>query len=138
MRYLAFIHSEQDEGETTSIGISFPDFPGCVSCGDTIEDAITMGGEALAFHIEGMIEDGEPLPEPRLAADIIADPDLDDWRGGAEFAWVPVIMDAGSPRRVNISLDHGLLNAIDDEAKRRGMTRSALLASAAQKEITAA
>ena len=43
-----------------------------------------------------------------------------------------------SPRRVNISLDYGLLQAIDDEAKRRGMTRSAFLSSAARNEIQAA
>lgn len=138
MRYLAFIHSEPDENGKTTFGISFPDFPGCISVGDSIEDVIAMGSEALAFHIEGMIEDGESLPKPRSADEIIADPDLDEWRDDAQFAWVPVIMDEGSPRRVNISLDTGLLDAIDSEAKRRGMTRSALLASAARKEISAA
>lgn len=138
MRYLAFIHSEPSKDGEATCGISFPDFPGCISAGDSIEDVIALGGEALALHIEGMIEDGEPLPKPRSTAEIIADPDLDEWRHGAEYAWVPVIMDQGSPRRVNISLDVGLLDAIDSEAKRRGMSRSALLASAARKEISAA
>ena len=138
MRYLAFIHDGPDEDGKTTYGISFPDFPGCISAGDSIEEVIARGGEALAFHIEGMIEDGELPPKPRSADDIIADSSLDEWRNDARFAWVPVIMDQGSPRRVNISLDAGLLNAIDSEAKRRGMTRSALLASAARKEISAA
>ena len=40
-----------------------------------------------------------------------------------------------APRRVDVSLDHGLLHAIDEEAKQRGMTRSAFLSSAARNEI---
>lgn len=137
MRYLAFIHTTADKSGTT-FGISFPDFPGCVSVGDTIEDAVANGGKALAFHIEGMIEDGDPVPAARSTAAIKDDPDLADWRDGADLAWVPVVFDDGSPRRVNLSLDKGLLDAIDAEARRRGMTRSAFVSSAARKEITAA
>ena len=51
------------------------------------------------------------------------------------FCFVPVVFDKGSPRRVNISLDYGLLQAIDADAKRRGMTRSAFLSNAARNEI---
>ena len=131
MRYVAFIHGDTDPG----LGISFPDFPGCVSVGDTIDEAIRSGTEALAFHIEGMIQDEERIPEPRSVQDIEADPDLAQWREGAIICIVPLIFDKGSTRRVNISLDYGLLHAIDDEAKQRGMTRSAFLSSAARNEI---
>lgn len=48
---------------------------------------------------------------------------------------VPLIFDKGSPQRANVSLDYGLLRAIDHEAKQRGMTRSAFLSSAARNEI---
>ena len=138
MRYLAFIHSETNDAGETIFGISFPDFPGCISGGDTVEHVVAMGGEALALAVEGMIEDGEALPSPRTGKEIMADPDLADEREGAMLAWVPVILDQGSPRRVNLSLDKGLLDAIDAEARRRGMTRSAFVSSAARKEITAA
>lgn len=131
MRYVAFIHG----GDGPGFGISFPDFPGCVSDGDTVEEAIHRGAEALAFHVEGMIEDGEAVPEPRAVQEIKADPSLVEWREGADVAFVPLVLDKGSPRRVNVSLDYGLLQAIDDEAKRRGMTRSAFLSSAARNEI---
>lgn len=99
-------------------------------------DMVIRGGEALAFHIAGMIDDGEDLPKARTAAEIKASPDLTEWRAGAELAWIPVIIDKGSPRRVNISLDAGLLEAIDYETGRRGITRSAFLSGAARKEIT--
>ena len=84
MRYVAFIHRDNRPGS----GIGFPDFPGCISDGSTVEDAIRRGGEALAIHIEGMMEDGLPIPEPRSAIEIRADPDLRDWRFGAQFVLV--------------------------------------------------
>ena len=45
-------------------GVIFPDFDGCVSIGKDLNDAINMAQEALEFHVEGMREDGEELPEP--------------------------------------------------------------------------
>ena len=131
MRYIAFIHGDEGSG----FGISFPDFPGCVSDGDTVEEVVRRGTEALSFHVEGMFEDGETIPAPRSVQAAKADPSLTEWREGAQIAFVPLVFDQGSPRRVNISLDHGLLQAIDDEAKSRGMTRSAFLSSAARNEI---
>jgi len=56
--YPAIIHKE----DNSDWGISFPDFPGCVSAGETIEEALAMGAEALQFHIDGMAEDGEDIP----------------------------------------------------------------------------
>ena len=131
MRYVSFIHKDRD----SDYGISFPDFPGCVSVGDTIDDAIRRGCEALAFHVEGLLDDGESIPVPRPIEAIKADPELADWRRGADIVLIPLLRDRGSSRRVNISLDRGLLEAIDDEAKRRQMTRSAFLASAARQEL---
>ena len=133
MHYLAFIHTDDAPG----FGVSFPDFPGCVTQGETLDDALCLAREALAFHVEGMVQDGEILPEPRLPEQIEADPAFAGWRDGATLAYVPLISDRGSPRRVNISLDQGLLEAIDDAAKSRGMNRSAFLAGAARKEIAA-
>ena len=62
-------------------------------------------------------------------------PELADWRRDADIVLIPLLLDRGSSRRVNISLDRGLLEAIDDEAKRRRVTRSAFLATAARREI---
>ena len=132
MRYVSFIHRD-DAG----YGVSFPDFPGCVSVGDSVAAAVRRGCEALAFHVEGLRDDGELIPLPRSIDSIKADPELADWREGADLVLVPLLLDRGSSRRVNISLDRGLLEAIDDEARRRRMTRSAFLATAARREIEA-
>ena len=131
MRYVAFIHHEAGTG----YGISFPDFPGCVSIGRSVDEAVRQGCEALAFHFEGLLNDDGVVPSPRTIEDIKADDSLTEWRKDADIVLVPLLLDKGSSKRVNISIDPGLLDAIDEEAKARGMTRSAFLANAARHEI---
>ena len=45
-------------------GIYFPDFPGCGSIGDTLEEAMNNAEEVLSLHYYGMSEDGDDIPEP--------------------------------------------------------------------------
>jgi predicted RNase H-like HicB family nuclease len=59
--YIALVH--KDEG--TSYGVSFPDVAGCISAGDTLEEALTKAGEALAGHLKLMRDDGDAIPAPR-------------------------------------------------------------------------
>ncbi len=59
--YIALMH--KDEG--TSYGVSFPDVPGCISAGDTFEQAVANAAEALAGHLALMRTDGDVLPTPR-------------------------------------------------------------------------
>jgi hypothetical protein len=101
----------------------------------SLDDAVARGSAALEMHIRGMKEDGLPIPDPRSIDAIQADNSLDGWRDGAVLIWVPVIIETGESRRVNVSFDAALLEAVDHEAGRRGMTRSGLLADAVRKEI---
>ena len=59
-QYIALIHKDADR----DYGVSFPDFPDCVSAGQILDEARNIAAEALAFHVAGMIEDGEAIPEP--------------------------------------------------------------------------
>lgn len=86
MRYVALIHGDEEPG----FGVSFPDFPGCVSDGDTEEEAIRRGREALTFHIENMAEDGEGIPRPSACSEIEANPDLAEWLEGARMVEIEV------------------------------------------------
>ena len=59
MRYMVVI--EKGEG---SWGAHVPDLPGCVAAGDTREEVVALIREAIGFHLEGLREDGEDVPEP--------------------------------------------------------------------------
>lgn len=46
------------------ISVEFPDLPGCLTCGESTEEAINRAKEALGLHLYGMEEDNEFIPEP--------------------------------------------------------------------------
>jgi HicB_like antitoxin of bacterial toxin-antitoxin system len=79
--------------------------------------------------------DGESVPLPRSLDAIQADRSLDEDRKGAVLSAVHLIRDLGSTTRINLSLDPGLLKAIDEEARAIKQTRSAFLACAARREL---
>ncbi|MYA21677.1 MAG: hypothetical protein F4Z30_02300 [Gemmatimonadetes bacterium] len=72
--YIGLIHKEPN----SDYGVSFPDFPGCITAGDTLERARTMAAEALAIHIEGMASSGLEIPKPSSADAVVAHPDACD------------------------------------------------------------
>ena len=51
-------------GEEGSVGVRFPDLPGCIAVGDTTEQALEDAKSSLALHLYGMEQDGEPIPAP--------------------------------------------------------------------------
>lgn len=114
----------------SGFGVFFPDFPGCVSAGETLENVARNAEEALGLHIAGMAEDGDPLPEPSVFDAVPVDPDVNEAARLMVRAELP-----GRSVRVNMTMDEGLLAAVDKEAKRRDMSRSGLLALAARREL---
>jgi predicted RNase H-like HicB family nuclease len=129
---LALIHEEDGV-----YGISFPDFPGCVSGGRSLDEALSRGRETLAFHVAGMVEDGDTLPVLRSLSEIRSDPCFAEDAAGAIVAAVPVDL-PGRAVRVNVSIDEGLLDAVDRAARKAGQSRSAFLAEAARARIKGA
>jgi predicted RNase H-like HicB family nuclease len=55
----------------TSYGAHVPDLPGCVAVGDTVEEVKRRIAAAIALHIEGMREDGDPVPEPTTLCEYV-------------------------------------------------------------------
>ena len=55
-----------------------PDVPGCVSVGDTLDEMNTMMREALEFHLEGILEDGNTIPEPTTMSIDLKAEDFED------------------------------------------------------------
>lgn len=123
--YLALVHKEAG----SAYGLSFPDLPGCFAAAETEADILRAGVEAL----ELWFEDAPPVaprgPEAisrEVAADLAA---------GAFLIAVPLVQPQSRQKRVNISLDAGTLEAIDQAARGLGLTRSGYLAMAALNEI---
>ena len=123
MDYIAYLHRDGK----SDFGVSFPDFPGCVTAGRTLEEARRLAPEALELHIRGMIEDGDPIPEPSTLDQLQSDPA----RRGAVCFLVSTNSSADKSMRVNITARASQIRKIDDLADRAGLTRSAFLVQSA-------
>ena len=62
------------EKSSTGYGAYVPDLPGCVAAGPTLEDTAQLIREAIAMHLQGVREDGDPIPEPSTVADYVTVP----------------------------------------------------------------
>ena len=128
MEYIAYLHKDRK----SDFGVSFPDFPGCVTAGKTLDEARHMAAEALTLHIEGMAEDGEPIPEPSTIDDVAEDPAM---RGAVAFL---VNIGLDKTVRLNITARESQVATIDQKADEAGMTRSAYMVRAALAQGTKA
>lgn len=113
--------------ENSDYGVSFPDFPGCVTAGSSLHEARQLAAEALQFHVEGLLADGEVLPDPTALDEIMEDRENKD----AVAFIVPVQTGRKTSVRVNVTFQSDLLEQIDKYAERHRMTRSGFLADAA-------
>jgi predicted RNase H-like HicB family nuclease len=82
--YIALVHKDKD----TSYGVSFPDVPGCISAGDTFEEAIDNAAVALAGHHAIMAADRDPIPNARSLEELKRDAAFIDDSDDAIIAFV--------------------------------------------------
>jgi predicted RNase H-like HicB family nuclease len=109
--YIALLRKEP----ASDFGVDFPDFPGCVTAGKTLEEARRMAAEALDLHVTGMTEDGEPIPEPAVLDVVMSDPANRD----AVAFLVDVSTRPAKSVRINVMLPEDLVTAIDRVAPNR-------------------
>lgn len=109
--YIALLRRDPD----SDFGVDFPDFPGCITAGKTLEEARQMAAEALDLHMAGMLEDGDPIPEPSSLDAIMADPDNRD----ATAFLVDVTTLPAKSVRINVMLPADLVAAIDRVTRNR-------------------
>jgi len=126
-QYIALIHKEAD----SDYGVSFPDLPGAISAGRTLDEAREMAAEALALHLEGLAADGEAAPEPSSLEKIMTDAQ------NREAVAVLIAAAAAEVKsvRINVTMPADVLDQIDRYAEREGFTRSGFLAQAAKKAM---
>lgn len=121
--YLALVY-----GGEGNFGVTFPDFPGCVSAGDTLAETIANATEALGAHIALMAQDGDPIPTPSI--------DVSDADDGVPYTVAAITVAVpGRTGRYNVTLDEDLVAEIDRRAGKGG--RSRFLANAARAYLNA-
>lgn len=116
--------------ERTEDGFSvfFPDLPGCTSAGSTVQQAALNAEDALAGHLLVSAQHGDEIADPTSLDQLESDPDVEEAARILVRAERP-----GKSVRLNITLDEGLVAAIDRVAK----NRSGFLAEAARHELAA-
>jgi predicted RNase H-like HicB family nuclease len=121
--YIALLRKDAD----SDYGVDFPDFPGCITAGRTLDEARSMAAEALELHVAGMREDREPIPQPSTLDAIMSDP--------ANREAVAFLVDATTRPsravRVNVMLPEEVVEAID----RKTTNRSRFLTEAARAKL---
>ena len=125
--YIALVHKD----DASAYGVQFPDVPGCYSAADDMDALIPNAVEALSLSAED-----RDLPIPRSVDAVRTDPAVvGELAAGAFLVAVPLIENDAKVVRANITMESGMLKAIDATAKARNLTRSAFLAQAARREI---
>ncbi|NNH01638.1 type II toxin-antitoxin system HicB family antitoxin [Acinetobacter sp. ANC 5414] len=123
MLYPVYVHKDED----TAYGLTFPDFDGCFSAADEMQEIQRMAQEAVELHFEG---EEIPLPQPSSP---------EQWLGDERFEggfWLLIDIDTSKVNtksiRINVSMPEALVKRIDAVAKKQHLSRSAFLAKSAE------
>lgn len=92
-------------------GVTVPDLPGCFSAGDTLDEAIAQAKEAIAGHIELLVEEGESIPPVSSVSELARNPEY------TGYTWALVDIDVtrlmGGSEKINVTLPKSLIDRID-------------------------
>jgi predicted RNase H-like HicB family nuclease len=125
MEYIAYLHKDKH----SDYGVSFPDFPGCITAGSSLEEARSRAVEALAFHVAGMREDGETIPQPSTLDKLHTDPAM---KGAVAF--LTELREPERTVRINITARQSQIAEIDRRARAKGLTRSSYIVQSALRQ----
>jgi predicted RNase H-like HicB family nuclease len=124
--YIALVRKDPN----SDYGVEFPDFPGCVTAAEDLEEVPRLAEEALRFHLEGLLEDEEALPAPRRLEEVMADPENRE-----ALALLVNLPDAPGRVRIDLTLPEDTVRKLDDQARSRGLSRSAFLLAALEDAV---
>jgi predicted RNase H-like HicB family nuclease len=125
------------DGKAGAYGVVFPDLSGCTAMGKTMDEALANAAEALRDWAEITEEGGGKIPRPRSLEALRRDAEVRTALvGGAGLATIPLVRETGRPVKANLSIDSGVLAAMDEEAQRRNLTRSAFVEMLARTLLT--
>lgn len=124
-QFIAVVHKDPD----SAYGVHFPDAPGCFSAADTADELLPNAVDALSLWFED-----QPLVQPS-DFEVVRGAVAEDLAEGAFLISVPYVERPTRPVKVNLSLEAGVVEAIDEMASLRKQTRSALITELSMKEL---
>jgi predicted RNase H-like HicB family nuclease len=124
--YIALLRKDKN----SDYGVEFPDLPGCISAGSTLEEAHQMAAEALAAHVAFLREEGDEVPAPSPLDVISTRPEI---KGAVPFM-VELRELSDRAIRINITVPERVLQLIDEAAAPMGGNRSAFMVGAAEEK----
>ena len=114
-RYPAFV-----DGKAGAYGVAFPDIPGIVAMGETMDEGVVNAEEALRDYVTETERDGGRV----IGASPLEQASPPE---GSVLVAIPLIRLSGRTVRANLTLDEGVVEFMDSEARRRHMTRKAFV-----------
>jgi len=132
--YIAFLELAEDG----TVGVVFPDLDGCVSAGDTADEAVANAHEALSLHLEGMAEEGIPANPPTQLQALVSAIVKRHFEGQGPTTYAAITVEApDAAERVNIYLAKSLLERIDVYCRDNSINRSGFFVEAAKDRLEA-
>lgn len=126
MQYVALFLKEKH-----GYSVEFPDFPGCTTCGDSLDEAVDHAHEALALYLELFKEEGNALPEPMVKKTLLAMPE----HKGKKAINVVVEGDGSDFEEFEVVMHSHLLGRIEKYCREHGISPADFLAMAAREGI---
>ncbi|MGL1862021.1 MAG: type II toxin-antitoxin system HicB family antitoxin [Pseudodesulfovibrio sp.] len=128
MQYVALFGKEKN-----GFSVEFPDFPGCTTYGDNLDEAVDHANESLALYIEMMLEEGKALPEPTDKKPLLALPE----NKGKKAIYISAEGDGSDFEEFEVTMHAHLLGRIEKYCKEYGISPADFLAVAAREGIKA-
>ena len=125
-----YIYPAIFEHDTDGYTITFPDLPGCITCGETLEEAYLMAKDAIELHLYGMEQDNDEIPKPSLPETIKVE--QDSFVTLVE-AYMPLIRDEMANRAVKKTLT--IPKWLNDLGEERKVNFSQLLQNALKENL---
>lgn len=127
-------HTVLIDGEDGAYGVAFPDLPGCAAMGKTIDEALGNAVDAARDRVEVVERRGGAVPAPTPIEKLRFLPEVAEaLADGAAPSSITLLRADARSVKANLSLSAGALSAFDEEAGRRGVTRSAFVEAPARR-----
>lgn len=135
--YPVVLYAVQENGSSSYSALA-PDFPGCISSGPSLQEALKNMRQALDLHLQALIESGETVPEPSTVDEVRKGNDAEAIYGVIDLPLSEIQEKALARKstRINVTFPGDLLHDIDEYCEQNGLARSRFFQLLAERFLT--